>query len=96
VFSLSGLYSMSHLRAEAFAGPLVLKFRHVPTAGGGPAHTLLVGKQVDFATQYPPTTLPLVAGKKLRALVVQGDRRLKVASDIPTVKELGVDAEFYA
>lgn len=95
-FSSSGPFGMSHLPAEAFAGPLGLKFRHVPTAGGGPALTAVVGKHVDFATQYPPTTLPLIAGKKLRGLAVQGDRRLKGAPDIPCVKELGVDAEFYA
>jgi tripartite-type tricarboxylate transporter receptor subunit TctC len=95
-FSSSGPFGMSHLPAEAFAGPLGLKFRHVPTAGGGPALTATVGKHVDFCTQYPPTTLPLIAGKKLRGLAVQGDRRLKGAPDIPSVKELGIDAEYYA
>jgi tripartite-type tricarboxylate transporter receptor subunit TctC len=71
-----------------------LKFRHVPYTGGGPALSALVGKHIDFATQYPGPSLPLVRGNKLRALAVQGDKRLKAYPDVPTVKELGVDAEF--
>jgi tripartite-type tricarboxylate transporter receptor subunit TctC len=94
-FSSGGLYGGSHLPAEVFARTVGLKFRHVPYGGGGPALSALVGKHVDFATQYPLSSLPLVEGKKLRVLAVQGDKRLKNAPDVPTVKELGIDAEYY-
>jgi len=94
-FSSGGLYGMSHLPVEIFARAAGVKFRHVPYGGGGPSLTAVVGNQVDFSVNYPANTLPLLRGNKLRALAVIGGKRLKSASDIPTVKELGVDAEYY-
>lgn len=93
-FGSGGIYGMSHLPAEIFARTAGLKFRHVPYTGGGPTLAALVGKHIDFATMYPGPTLPLVKGNKIRALAVQGDQRLKGYPDVPTVKELGLDAEF--
>lgn len=94
-FCSGGLYGMSHLPIEIFARAFGLIFRHVPHSGGGPCLSAVVGKHVDFAAQYPPTTLPLVRGNKMRVLAVIGSKRLKSAPDIPTVKELGIDAEYY-
>ena len=94
-FSSGGLYGMSHLPVEIFARAAGVKFRHVPYGGGGPSLTAVVGNQVDFSVNYPANTLPLLRGNKLRALAVIGGKRLKSAPDIPTVKELGVDAEYY-
>jgi tripartite-type tricarboxylate transporter receptor subunit TctC len=93
-FGSGGIYGMSHLPAEVFAKAAGLKFRHVPYTGGGPALSALAGKHIDFATMYPGPSLPLVRGNKLRALAVQGDRRLKAYPDVPTVRELGLEAEF--
>ena len=50
---------------------------------------------VDFAFQYPPTSLPLMRGNKLRGLGVAGARRLKSIPDIPCFKDLGINAEYY-
>jgi tripartite-type tricarboxylate transporter receptor subunit TctC len=94
-FCSGGLYGMSHLPAEIFARATGLKFRHVPYQGGGPCLSALVGKHVDLATQYPGPSLGLIKGNKLRALAVQSDKRLKVLPDIPTCKELGIDAEWH-
>ncbi len=93
-FGSGGIYGMSHLPAEVFARAAGLKFRHVPYTGGGPALSALVGKHIDFATMYPGPTLSLVKGNKLRALAVQADSRLRSYPDVPTVKELGIDAGF--
>jgi tripartite-type tricarboxylate transporter receptor subunit TctC len=94
-FCSGGLYGMSHLPIEIFAKSAGLKFRHVPFTGGGPCLASVVGKHVDFAAQYPPTTLPLVKGNKLKVLAVLGGKKLKSVPDVPTVKEFGVDAEYY-
>ncbi len=94
-FSSGGLYGMSHLPAEIFGRAAGLKFRHVPYGGGGPSLTAVVGNQVDFSVNYPANTLPLLRGNKLRALAVIGGKRLKSVPNIPTVKEFGVDAEYY-
>jgi tripartite-type tricarboxylate transporter receptor subunit TctC len=94
-FSSGGLYTMSHIPAELLMRAAGVKCRHVPYNGGGPALTALVGGHVDFATQFPSTSTPLARGNKLRMLAVQSDRRLKSIPDVPSVKELGVDAEYY-
>ncbi len=94
-FSSGGLYGMSHLPAEIFVRAAGLKVRHVPYTGGGPSLTAIVGKQVDFSVNYPANTIPLLRGNKLRALAVIGGKRLKSVPDIPTTKELGIDAEYY-
>jgi len=94
-FSSGGLYGMSHLPTEIFVRAAGLKVRHVPYNGGGPSLTAVVGKQVDFSANYPANTLPLVRGNKVKALAVIGAKRLKSAPNIPTTKELGIDAEYY-
>jgi len=94
-FSSGGLYGMSHLPAEIFARAAGIKVRHVPYTGGGPSLTAIVGKQVDFSVNYPANTLPLVRGNKVKPLAVIGAKRLKSAPNVPTVKELGIDAEYY-
>jgi tripartite-type tricarboxylate transporter receptor subunit TctC len=55
----------------------------------------VVGRHIDFTSQFPGTAVPLVRGKKLRALAVQGNKRVKELPDVPTIKELGIDAEYY-
>jgi tripartite-type tricarboxylate transporter receptor subunit TctC len=90
-----GLYGMSHLPIEIFAKAVGLKFRHVPYKGGGPCLQAVVGKHVDFAFQYPPTSTPLARGKKLRILAVAGARELKSLPGIPSFKDLGINAEYY-
>ena len=94
-FSSGGLYGMSHLPAEIFARAAGIKVRHVPYNGGGPSLTAVVGKHVDFSVNYPANTIPLLRGNKIKALAVIGAKRLKFAPDIPTAKELGIDAEYY-
>lgn len=95
-YSSGGLYGMSHVPAEILMKAAGFKARHVPYKGGGPALTAVVGGHVDFATQFPPTSIPLYQGNKLRVLAVQSDKRLKSIPEVPSVKELGIDAEFYA
>ncbi len=95
-FSSGGLYGMSHIPAELLMRAAGFKARHVPHKGGGPALTAVVGGHVDFTTQFCPSTIPLYQGKKLRVLAVQSDRRIKSIPEVPTVKELGVDAEYNA
>ncbi len=93
-FCSGGLYGGSHLPAEVLMKATGIKARHVPYKGGGPCLSAITGEHVHFATQWPATSIPLARGNKLRILAVQDDRRLKSIPDIPTVKELGIDAEW--
>jgi tripartite-type tricarboxylate transporter receptor subunit TctC len=94
-YGSSGLYGPTHVPVELFLNTIGTKARHVPFQGGGPALTALTGGHVDFACQFPSSSIPLVRGNKLKALAVQGNQRLKVLPDVPTSKELGVDVEYY-
>jgi tripartite-type tricarboxylate transporter receptor subunit TctC len=95
-FSSGGPYGGSHLPAEILMRAVGTRARHVPYQGGGPALTAVIGNHVDFATQFPSTSIPLAKGNKLRILALLGDKRLKSIPDIPTVKELGLNAEYYS
>jgi tripartite-type tricarboxylate transporter receptor subunit TctC len=96
VFSSGGLYGASHLPLaylERAAGPL--KLRHLPTSGGGPAIAAILGNNAQVTTQTVSATLPHVKAGKLRPLANFGGTRSKLLPDVPTLKELGYDVEYY-
>lgn len=96
VFSSGGLYGATHLPLaylEKATGPL--KLRHLPTNGGGPAITAILGNNAQVTTQSVSATLAHVKSGKLRALASFGAKRSKFAPDVPTLKELGYDVEYY-
>ena len=93
-FCSGGLYGGTHLPAEVLLQATGTKARHVPHKGGGPCLTAVVGEHVHFANQWPASSIPLAQGKKLRILAVQGDKRMKSIPDVPSIKELGIDAEW--
>jgi tripartite-type tricarboxylate transporter receptor subunit TctC len=96
IFSSGGFYGASHLPLaylEKATGPL--KLRHLPTAGGGPAIMAMLGNNAQVATLPVSATLPHVKSGKLRPLVIFGATRSKLLPDVPTLKELGYDIEYY-
>ena len=96
VFSSGGLYGATHLPLaylEKVTGPL--KLRHLPTNGGGPAITAILGNNAQVTTQSVSATLAQVKAGKLRPLASFGATRSKFVPDVPTLKELGFDVEYY-
>ena len=96
IYSSGGLYGASHLPVallERATG--VPKLRHLPTNGGGPAITALLGNNAQASTQTTTATLPHIKSGKLRALASFGAARSKVLPDVPTLKELGYDVEYH-
>jgi tripartite-type tricarboxylate transporter receptor subunit TctC len=96
VFSSGGLYGASHLPLaylEQATGPL--KLRHLPTNGGGPALIAVLGNSAQVTTQSVSASLPHVRAGKLRALATFGAARSKALPDVPTLKELDYDVEYY-
>ena len=96
VFSSGGLYGASHLPLaylEKATGPL--RLRHLPTNGGGPAIMAILGNNAQVTTQTVSATLPHVRAGKLRPLANFASTRSKVLPDVPTLKELGFDVEYY-
>jgi len=96
VFSSGGLYGATHLPLaylEKATGPL--KLRHLPTNGGGPAITAILGNNAQVTTQSVSATLAHIKAGKLRPLASFGATRSKFVPDVPTLKELGFDVEYY-
>ncbi len=73
-----------------------LKLRHLPTNGGGPAITATPRQQRAVAARRPfRRRLQHIKAGKLRPLALFGAHALEALPDVPTLKELGYDVEYY-
>jgi tripartite-type tricarboxylate transporter receptor subunit TctC len=96
IYSSGGLYGATHLPVallEKATG--IPKLRHLPTNGGGPAVVALLGNNAQISTQTISATLPHLKAGKLRALASFGGTRSKALPEVPTLRELGYDLEYY-
>jgi len=95
-YSSSGVYGTMHVAMEMFAHSAGIKLRHIPTGGGGPALTALLGGHVDALSGGPNIAVAQMKAGAVRVLGGWGDKRLAALPDVPTLKELGYkDVEFY-
>jgi tripartite-type tricarboxylate transporter receptor subunit TctC len=95
-FSSSGPYGASHVPMEMLlqaAGGL--RMRHLPTTGGGPATTAVLGGHAQLWASPPGVASPHIKSGKLRPLAVSSATRHPYFPDLPTLKELGYDVEYY-
>jgi tripartite-type tricarboxylate transporter receptor subunit TctC len=96
IFSSSGLYGASHIPTALFAKAAGdLKMRHLPTNGGGPAVTAVLGGNVSFFMSPTSIALSHIKAGKVRPLAVSSANRVKALPDVPTFKEQGYDLEYY-
>ena len=96
IYSSSGLYGASHIPTVLFAKSAGdLHMRHLPTNGGGPAVTAVLGGNVNFFMSPTSIALPHIRAGKVNALAVSSAKRAKSLPDVPTFKELGYDLEYY-
>ena len=96
IFSSSGLYGALHIPTALFmkaAGDL--KLRHLPTNGGGPALTALLGNNSQVLVSSISACLGQIKAGKARPLAMFGAARSKALPDVPTMKELGYEIEYY-
>lgn len=94
-YSSSGIYGALHMPMEMFLHHYKLKMRHVPTTGGGPALTTLLGGHVELTAGGPAAITTHVKSGKLRPHVSWGAKRHENYPDVPTFKEQGADIEYY-
>lgn len=94
-FSSSGPYGITHVPMAMFLDAAGLKMRHVPTTGGGPAITQLLGGHVDATGGGPAALYPHIVAGKMKPLASFGLKRHPALPNVPTFKEQGVDAEAY-
>ena len=95
IFSSSGLHGALHLPMALFLKSASLGLKHLPTNGGGPALTALLGNNSQaLCSSIAAANVHLRSGK-VRALACFGAERSPALPDVPTMKELGYDIEFY-
>jgi tripartite-type tricarboxylate transporter receptor subunit TctC len=96
VYSSGGLYGASHLPMAMLEHAAKLpRLRHLPTNGGGPAVTALLGNNAQASTQSVQAAIQHIKAGKLRALASFGAERSKSLPDVPTLKERGIDIVYY-
>src|SRR4029077_11720811 len=96
IFSSSGLYGALHIPTALFvkaAGGL--KLRHLPTNGGGPGLTAFLGNNAQVLVSSISASLAQIKAGKARPLAMFGAERSKALPDVPTMKELGYNVEYY-
>ena len=71
-----------------------IQMRHLPTAGGGPALTAILGNNSQVLVSSIAAASGQMKAGKLRALASFGAKRAAAAPEVPTLKELGYDVEF--
>ncbi|HEY5900818.1 MAG TPA: tripartite tricarboxylate transporter substrate binding protein [Burkholderiales bacterium] len=94
IFSSSGLYGALHLPMALFMKAAGIQMRHLPTNGGGPAITAILGNNAQVLVSSIAAASAQMKAGKLRALAQFGEKRAASAPDVPTLKESGYDVEF--
>ena len=92
-YATPGNGTPQHLAMEHFKqlkGGLAIT--HIPFAQSGAAMSELVAGRVEMAFVALTQALPQVRSEKLRALALAGDARSSALPDIPSFRELGVEA----
>ena len=96
IYSSSGLYGASHIPTVLFAKSAGdLHMRHLPTNGGGPAVTAVLGGNVNFFMSPTSIALTQIRAGKVHPLAVSSAKRVKALPDVPTFRELGYTLEYY-
>jgi tripartite-type tricarboxylate transporter receptor subunit TctC len=94
IFSSSGLYGALHLPTALFMKAAGIQMRHLPTNGGGPALTALLGNNSHALVSSIAAASPHLRSGKVRALASFSAKRAASLPDVPTLKELGYDVQF--
>jgi len=94
-YSSSGIFGALHMPFTLLEHATGTTLWHVPYNGGGPAVQALLGSQVDATVGGPAAMIGQIRAKKFRPLASFGGKRLDSLPEVPTLKELGIDAEYY-
>jgi tripartite-type tricarboxylate transporter receptor subunit TctC len=89
-FGSTGTGGSVHLAGQLFATRLKLDMVHVPYRGEGDAIKDLVAGETQMETGVASAFLPFIRGGQLRALCVNGPRRLPLLPNVPTAAEAGL------
>jgi tripartite-type tricarboxylate transporter receptor subunit TctC len=94
-YASSGNYGAIHFPMEMLNAAAGVKMLHVPYSGGGPALTALMGGQVQVTAAGPAAAKAAAGDGRVRVLASWGGQRIAMFPEVPTLKERGIDAEYY-
>ncbi|MBI9096510.1 MAG: tripartite tricarboxylate transporter substrate binding protein [Sphaerochaeta sp.] len=90
--SNSGTGASAHIYASYFEALAGIKMNHIPYPAYAEAITALLGDHVDLTNIPLPDVAPHVDAGKLRLLAIASAERHPSYPDVPTLKELGINA----
>jgi tripartite-type tricarboxylate transporter receptor subunit TctC len=93
-YGSSGNYGTMHVPMEQLKAAERFSITHIPYTGAGPAIIGLLSGQVDALATGPASIVGHIKSGRARALAHWGTGRLAALPDVPSFKELGIDAEF--
>jgi tripartite-type tricarboxylate transporter receptor subunit TctC len=95
IFSSSGPYGITHTPTALFMDATKTKMRHLPTTGGGPAITAVLGGHAQLSGGGPAAIYPHVKSGKLKTIASYGVKPHPALPDVPTFKSQKIDIEAY-
>ena len=95
IFSSSGPYGITHTPMQLFMDAAKVKMRHLPSTGGGPAITQVLGGHAQLTAGGPAAIYAHVKSGKLRAIASYGVKPHPALPDVPLMKNAGYDVEAY-
>jgi len=91
-FASSGTGTIQHLQFELYKSMTGTFLTHIPYRGAGPALNDTVAGQVHMMLDNLPSALAFVQSNRLVPIAVAAPQRVAALPNVPTFKEVGLDA----